>query len=107
MDQQLQRIAAMERRFDLAQQSVLELQDALDSFEAILPELQQLLSYYDSGLWQKDYLDDEAGKIPQDMKRGVLSEDGIYDLIADITTLNDRLDPLNHGLSLLVDGTAE
>ena len=26
---------------------------------------------------------DEAGKIPEDVKRGVLSEDGLYDLLED------------------------
>ena len=29
----------------------------------------------------KDYEDDEAGKLPSDLKRGVLSEDLVYDLI--------------------------
>ena len=29
----------------------------------------------------KDYEDDEKGKLPKNLKRGILSEDAIYDLI--------------------------
>jgi hypothetical protein len=31
----------------------------------------------------KDYEDDEAGKLPEDLKRGVLSEDAVYNLLTD------------------------
>ena len=36
-----------------------------------------------SGLWQKDYEADEAGEIPADLPRGVLYEDGLYNLLED------------------------
>lgn len=45
--------------------------------------LRTLTRYMDSGLWLKDYEADERGELPQDMKRGVLSEDGLYNLICD------------------------
>ena len=35
----------------------------------------------------RDYEADEKGKISQDIKRGVLSEDGVYDLIMDYKEL--------------------
>ncbi len=38
----------------------------------------------------QDYEADCAGNLPQDLKRGVLSQDAVYDLLAE----NDRL--LNH-----------
>ena len=38
--------------------------------------------YYTGGQWQKDFTDDEAGKLPRDLKRGVLSEDAVYDFLA-------------------------
>ncbi|MBR6294751.1 MAG: DUF4298 domain-containing protein, partial [Lachnospiraceae bacterium] len=31
--------------------------------------------------WKQDFADDEAGLLPGDLKRGVLSEDGIYNLL--------------------------
>lgn len=40
-----------------------------------------LSEYYGSAAWKRDFAADEAGLLPQDLKRGVLSEDGVYDLI--------------------------
>ena len=43
-----------------------------------------LLEYcYSSGEWRKDYETDEAGLLPAGLKRGVLSQDGVYDLLAE------------------------
>ena len=44
------------------------------------PDLDALKTYY-SGEWKKDFEMDEEGCFPEDMKRGVLSEDGLYDLL--------------------------
>ena len=46
-----------------------------------------LREYMDSGRWRKDYEADEKGKLPAGMKRGVLSQDGLYDLLADAAEL--------------------
>ena len=43
-----------------------------------------LVNYLDGGQWQKDFGLDEQGELPQWLKRGVLSEDGLYNLICDI-----------------------
>lgn len=43
-----------------------------------------LLDYYTSGLWLSDYERDERGELPQDLKRGVLAQDTIYNLITEI-----------------------
>jgi hypothetical protein len=40
-----------------------------------------LESYYTSGDWLADFEADEAGLLPKDLKRGVLSEDGLHDLL--------------------------
>lgn len=42
-----------------------------------------LSDYLDSGLWLEDYQLDEEGLLPRDLKRGVLSQDGLYDLLTD------------------------
>ncbi len=39
------------------------------------------LSKYGSKQWRKDFEADEQGLYPEDLKRGVLSEDGIYNLL--------------------------
>ena len=43
--------------------------------------LKALSDYYGSPAWKRDFAADEAGHLPKDLKRGVLSEDGIYDLL--------------------------
>jgi len=50
-----------------------------------------LEAYYNSPQWRKDFEADEAGKLPKDLKRGVLSEDGIYDLLSDYQCLKDQI----------------
>ena len=48
-------------------------------------ELQSLIdkleSYYENPLWKADFEADEEGRFPAGMKRGVLSEDGVYNLL--------------------------
>ena len=51
-----------------------------------------LREYMDSGRWRKDYEADEKGKLPAGMKRGVLSQDGLYDLLADAAELLKDID---------------
>ena len=43
--------------------------------------LGELSEYYGSAAWKRDFAADEAGLLPQKLKRGVLSEDGIYNLL--------------------------
>ena len=45
------------------------------------PGLEELVSYYESGQWLRDYELDEQGRLPPDLKRGVLSQDGLFDLL--------------------------
>ena len=45
--------------------------------------LYELTSYYENGQWLKDFESDERGELPKDLKRGVLSEDGVYDLLSE------------------------
>ena len=51
-------------------------------------EIQQMLKelewYFESGQWLADYECDERGELPKKLKRGVLSEDALYNLLCDI-----------------------
>ena len=47
-------------------------------------QIDALRNYMDSGRWLQDYQADERGELPKSMKRGVLSEDGLYNLLCDI-----------------------
>ena len=50
-------------------------------YTSVLPDLKELEDYYTSPEWQEDYAADEAGLLPEGLKRGVLSQDGISDLL--------------------------
>lgn len=80
---QIERIERMERYMDESSEAVRALSEALERYEAIHANLKKLSDYYGSTLWMKDYEDGEAGKLPADLKRGVLSEDLVYDLLTD------------------------
>ena len=86
---QIERIRAMEARLNRASQAVLRLSEALHQYEDVQQDYKKLCDYYGSHRWMKDFEDDEAGKLPPDLKRGVLSEDAVYDLITE-----------NHGLQI-------
>ena len=57
--------------------------------------MQELSAYYGSEEWHADLAEDEAGNLPRDLKRGVLSQDGLYDLLQDA----DKI--LRHALEVL------
>ena len=46
--------------------------------------LKELIDYYENGQWLADYECDERGELPKDLKRGVLAEDTIYNLIGEL-----------------------
>lgn len=91
---QITRIQTMEEHLDLSCKAVEKLCAALDEYEAVQDRFYDLENYYGSTLWMKDYEDDEAGKLPEDLKRGVLSEDAVYDLITEHKELMTRLQRL-------------
>ena len=73
----------MEEWFDLAKEAMEEPVMRLDQYEKVQEAIAILSEYYGSDEWKQDYADDEAGLLPKDLKRGVLSEDGIWNLLAD------------------------
>ena len=88
---QIETISAMEKILDRAEGLIGQLEKAVDDYEALLPELKQLEGYYESPQWVSDYEDQEAGKLPEAFKCGVLSQDGVYDLLTRDDQLRDRL----------------
>lgn len=89
--EQIARIRQMERRLDRATAAVKRLTGALDKWEAVQSDIEALEAYYGSGDWRKDFEADEAGLLPQELKRGVLSEDCIWNLLTDVKELKERL----------------
>ena len=88
---QIKRIKAMERSLDRTSQAVMKLSTALDNYAEAQADIRQLEEYYGSDEWRQDFADDEQGRLPKDLKRGVLSEDGIWNVLADNHELKTRL----------------
>ena len=68
----IERVEKYERLFDEA------------SARPDVEKLRRLEAYYTSGEWREDYEADEQGELPPDLKRGVLSQDALYDLLEEI-----------------------
>lgn len=74
-----ERVMRMERCYD-------ELRTALSTGirnAELRDMLNTLRGYYEGGAWLADYERDERGEFPMDLKRGVLSQDGVYDLLCE------------------------
>lgn len=76
-----ERITKMEAILDRATVVIEELEQKLDEFDKLQDDIKILDAYYSSESWKRDLALDEQGKLPRDLKRGVLSEDAIYNLL--------------------------
>ena len=79
---QIQRIKYFELLLNSVSAAVDNLNNAIAAFEDAKPLADELSEYYGGRQWKKDFADDEAGKLPRDLRRGVLSEDAVYDFLA-------------------------
>ena len=96
---QIERIERMEQNLERATNALRALNDALDEYEAMQEAINELDSYYGSDTWKQDFADDEHGRLPKNLKRGVLSEDAIWNVLEDYRTLKERLEALPSLLS--------
>ena len=85
---QIERIKWMEQRFDNALAAIMD--GTTDSLKTIKEDIAELNKYYSSELWKMDFAADEAGHLPPALKRGVLSEDGIWNLLADYRDIQKK-----------------
>ena len=88
MNQIIKRVTYMESVFNEVQKAFAE---GVDIEDALLQEkIEILMQYYESEQWKIDYSADERGELAADLKRGVLSEDGVYNLLNDIDSLKKK-----------------
>ena len=79
--EQIERIQHYEALLDRVEQAHGVLARALEAFEKTEPLCAELDEYLAGADWKRDYEDDEAGRLPAELKRGVLSEDGIFNVL--------------------------
>lgn len=107
--EQIARITEMEALFTKCEEAVQQLRQAIENKASITPDLTNFTSvlkdlfdfndlalalstleaYYTSSAWRTDFEADEAGLLPSDLKRGVLSEDGIYNLLEEYKRVDE------------------
>lgn len=76
-----QHIYQMESLLNKATKRLDALEKIISDYEKFQSEIQKLEEYYTSQQWKDDFAMDEAGEFPEKLRRGVLSEDGIYNFL--------------------------
>lgn len=83
-EETIKRIEQMEERYDLLWEALGKDPDFLEKDGELKQTFDTLIHYYTGGQWLRDYELDEKGLLPGDLKRGVLSQDGIYNLLSEL-----------------------
>ena len=98
---QIERITIMENYYDEIQNKMLEIDNysTLTYLDVFTPEqiekIKILMDYYFGGTWLQDYEADERGELPNELKRGILGQDTLYDLylkLKDYPNVNELFD---------------
>ncbi|RXJ45774.1 DUF4298 domain-containing protein [Gelidibacter gilvus] len=94
MNTTIHRITKMENILDELTLVVEKSDKAMDELADSLKDLKTLKKYYESQ-YMKDVMADKRNEVPQDLKRGVLSEDAVHTLLTDLVELSDKMEKLS------------
>lgn len=89
--EQTERIKKMEQCLDEVIAATKTLEAALKQYASTQEAAKMLNAYLGSKAWRKDCADEEAGKLPKDLKRGVLSEDGIWNALENYREMQEKM----------------
>ncbi|MBR1861447.1 MAG: DUF4298 domain-containing protein [Lachnospiraceae bacterium] len=79
-EKRIKRITEMETAMDNVSKVVELIREQLDMLGRLSGDIEKLQDYYENE-WREDFEADENGELPKDLKRGVLSEDALFDLL--------------------------
>lgn len=82
----ISRITKMEKIFDDLKFSFEKSKEEFYKNKNLQRKLKVLTNYYENGKWLKDYQLDEENLLPKNLKRGILSQDGIYNFLSEVET---------------------
>ncbi len=88
------RIETMEKKLNSALSAVHAMDRALEDYAAARKNIRALEKYLSGRVRRGDLAADEKGLLPASLARGVLSEDGIYNLLEENDELLRRLKAL-------------
>ena len=97
VQEQIERIEQMEHCLKRASQAVMRLSTALVDYADAQDALRRVSDYYGSDAWEKDFTTDSEGRLPQELKRDVLSEETVWNLLEDVRDLKERMTELGRG----------
>ena len=98
MEKRLENITKMEKILNRTDELITEMEKLLEMWEQNQQDFNELMNYYNSEERGRDLEDDRLKIIPQDLPRGVLSEDAVFD------TYRNRKDLLIKMIKLGVAG---
>lgn len=102
MEDRIKRIQAMEFIFNELLEVLPNAENTLEKFEQSLPQYKVLQEYYQSSVWIEDRETDINKEIPQDMNRGVLSEDGIWNMMTDYFEFSKKISEIRTQLKFIL-----
>ena len=76
-----QHIYEMESILGRALQKMDDLERKIEEYRDFQSQIRRLEAYYTGPQWKEDYAMEEAGKFPEKLRRGVLSQDGIWNML--------------------------
>ena len=85
----IERIEHLEKTFDYVSNTFKKDKNCVND-EVFSKKVSLLNQYLESGQWLRDFSLDEKGELPKDLKRGILSEDGLYNLLCEIDKAKNK-----------------
>lgn len=78
------RVQQMEQYMDEVSRALQTSPNKIKKDKALCRKIETLAQYIDSGQWLADYEADERGELPPGLKRGVLSQDALCNLLSEV-----------------------
>lgn len=82
-----------EKILDRVNEAARVTEEALAIYDGVQADLRALERYFTGPEWKADLAADEVGLLPADLKRGVLSEDGVDHTLDRFRELRERILP--------------
>ena len=86
------RVKLMEQYMDEVSEVLKNCPESLKENKEIRLKITELENYQKSGQWLLDYECDERGELPIGLKRGILSEDMLYNLLCDVRVWKEKIE---------------
>lgn len=91
MEDRIKNITEMESILNQTDKLISEMEKLLGKWEENQNKFNQLMNYYGSAEMHRDVEDDRSQILPQDLPRGVLSEDAVFNTFGDRKDLSVKM----------------